>query len=246
MMDTCRLKEFFAIILLLVPVSLHSQQPNYREIFGDDWKKAEAFVDDNRIWIQPLLEENNISFPLAIAVIFPELVRYSALSDKMETSMLKILYINLGEEYANFSIGHFQMKPSFAETIREKAPEILNRTSDISFKRQEAFEDIRQYRKSIVSDLEDAKIQLNYLIAFYKICNNEYDLAEKEEVQRVKFLATVYNFGIGKSDAQIEEMIERKFFNTKLFSSEKYSYADVALYWYKWYTTLKKVCGQSP
>ena len=38
-------------------------------------------------------------------VIFPELVRYSAIRDKMEITLLKTLYRNLGEDYADFSVG---------------------------------------------------------------------------------------------------------------------------------------------
>ena len=30
-------------------------------------------------------------------------------------------------------------------------------------------------------------------------------------------------------------MIDKKFFNTKLFKTENYSYADVSLFWYKQY-----------
>ncbi len=232
MMDIYRLKEFLVIILLLVPGSLFSQQLDYRELFGDDWKKAEAFVEENRSWIKPILEKNDISYPLAIAVIFPELVRYSALRDKMETSMLKILYINLGEEYANFSIGHFQMKPSFAEAIREKAPDALEKRSGISFGKRADYDDTGQYRKSIVNDLEDTKIQLNYLIAFMKICEKEYKLKRMAEDDRVKFLSTVYNYGIDRSEEEIDSMIGKKFYNTRLFKTNNYSYADVSLFRY--------------
>jgi hypothetical protein len=231
------LRHLLVSFLLFLSLLNHSfsQQPDYRELFGDDWKQAEVFVDENRIWMQHLLEKNDISYPLAIAVIFPELVRYSALRDKMETSMLKILYINLGEEYANFSIGRFQMKPSFAETIRKKAPEVLNRRSGISFKGQNEFENITQYRKSIVNDLEDTNIQLNYLIAFIKISEHEYNLKRMSESDRVKFLSTVYNYGLDKCEEEIEAMTGKKFYNTKLFKTNNYSYADVSLFWYKEY-----------
>jgi len=230
----------FLLLSLLLPGILWSQQLDYSEIFGDDWKQAEDFVEENRIWIKPILEKNEISYPLAIAVIFPELVRYSALRDKMETSMLKILYVNLGEEYANFSIGRFQMKPSFAEAIHEKASGVLNKRSGIIFKGQNEFEDITQYRKSIVNDLENTNIQLNYLIAFMKICEHEYNLKRMSESERVKFLSTVYNYGLGKSMEEIEGMTERKFYNTKLFSNEDYSYADIALYWYNQHYSIEK------
>ena len=226
---------FSSLLFLSLLKPSYSQQPDYRELFGDDWKKAEKFVNENRNWMEPLLEKNEISYPLAIAVIFPELVRYSALRDKMETSMLKILYINLGEEYANFSIGQFQMKPSFAEAIREKGPGVMTKRSGISFRGQHEFENITQYRKSIVNDLEDTKIQLNYLIAFLKFCEHEYDLKRMSENDRVKFLSTVYNYGLDKSEEEIEAMTGKKFYNTKLFKTNNYSYADVSLFWYNEY-----------
>jgi hypothetical protein len=206
---------------------------NYQDVFGDDWKKALIFERENRTWMEPLLIKNHISYPLGIAVIFPELVRYSALRDKMEVTLLKALYINLGNDYANFSIGQFQMKPSFAEMIREQAPAVMSRKSGIIFKSRSEFEDIKNFRKSIVTDLEDPKTQFIYLIAFLKICEKNYKTNCKDEVARLKFLATAYNYGINKSADQIENMIDKKFFNTKLFKTENYSYANVSAFWYK-------------
>jgi len=58
-----------------------------------------------------------------------------------------------------------------------------------------------------------------------------------DEIPGLKFLATAYNFGINKSSEEIEKMTDKKFFNTKLFKTENYSYADVSLFWYKQYTT---------
>jgi hypothetical protein len=215
--------------------STMSQPLNYQDLFGDDWKKAQAFERDNRSWIEPLLVKNHISYPLAIAIVFPELVRYSALSDKMEITLLKTLYVNLGEDYANFSIGQFQMKPSFAEMIRDQTPVVLGRKSGITFKNRSDFDDIKDFRKSIVTDLEDSKSQFNYLVAFIKLCEKNYKTNRKDEVTRLKFLATAYNYGIDKSASQIESMIDKKFFNTKLFKTENYSYADVSLFWYRQY-----------
>jgi hypothetical protein len=215
--------------------SISSQSLNYHEIFGDDWKKANLFVNGNRSWMEPILEKNHISYPLAIAVIFPELIRYSALRDKMEITLLKALYINLGDNYANFSIGQFQMKPSFAELVREQANSVLNRRSGISFNRRSGYDDIVDYRKSIVKDLEDPKTEFNYLIAFIKICGKNFRTNSMDEISELKFLATAYNYGISKSSEEIEKMIDKKFFNTKLFKTENYSYADVSLFWYKEY-----------
>jgi hypothetical protein len=210
-----------------------SQSYNYQEIFGDDWNKAIDFERENRSWMEPILARNHIPYELAIAVIFPELVRYSALRDKMEITLLKALYINLGEDYADFSIGKFQMKPSFAEIVRKQAPLLLGCRSGIVFKNLSEYDDISNYRKSIVNDLEDPKTEFNYLIVFFRICEKNYKTKLKDEIQRLKFLATAYNFGIDKSASQIEAMIDRKYFNTKLFKTENYCYSDISLFWYK-------------
>jgi hypothetical protein len=227
-------KTLFTFLISVVFLnSASSQTIDYQELFGSDWNKAVAFEKENRSWMEPVLKKNHIPYPLAIAVIFPELVRYSALRDKMEITLLKALYINLGQDYANFSIGHFQMKPSFAEMIREQAPSVLSKKSGIIFKSRSEFDDIKNYRKSIVVDLEDPKTQFNYLVAFLKICEKKYKMNRKPEPVRLAFLATAYNYGIDKSAGQINSMIDKKFFNTKLFKTENYSYADVSLFWYK-------------
>ena len=221
------------LFLSLFMNSAFAQSIDYQQLFGDDWKKAEAFVNDNRNWMDSVLTKNQISYPVAIAVIFPELVRYSALRDKMETTLLKALYVNLGEEYANFSIGQFQMKPSFAEIIREKGPAVLGLRSGIVLRSASDYYDIKQFRKSIVADLENTRTEFNYLAAFLKICEKSYRIKLKDEFSRLKFLATAYNYGINKSEEQIDSMIDKKFFNTRLFKTENYSYADVSLFWYK-------------
>jgi hypothetical protein len=210
-----------------------SQSINYANLFGDDWKKAMTFEKENRIWMEPLLVKNHISYPLAISIIFPELVRYSALQDKMEITLLKTLYVNLGEDYADFSIGQFQMKPSFAEMIRENAPVVTGGNSEITFKYISDFDDIKDFRKSIISDLEDPKSQINYLIIFIKICENKFKISRRDDLSEVKFLATAYNCGFDKNEEVIESMIDKKFFNTKLFKTENYCYADISLFWYK-------------
>ena len=209
---------------------------NYPEIFGEDWKKAVAFEQDNRYWIEPLLTRNNISYPLAISVIFPELVRYSALRDKMEITLLKALYINLGDTYANFSIGQFQMKPSFAEMLCELAPVYLPQKKEPLLRKKTDFYDINDFRKTIIKDLEDPHAQLNYLITFLKICDKKFKLRSAEETFKVKFLATAYNYSFNKTADEIEKNINRKFFNTRLYKTENYCYADVSLYWYSHYT----------
>jgi hypothetical protein len=229
----------FLLLSLVILNSGISQSLNYQEVFGEDWKKAIDFEKENRNWMKPLITGNNISYPLAIAVIFPELVRFSALREKMEVTLLKALYVNLGDDYADFSIGFFQMKPSFAGMIREQANSDPELKSEVKFKGKSDYADIKAFRKEIIADLEDPKTQLIYLIAFLKICEKRYPITGKDEEEKIKFISTAYNYGIDKSSAQIEAMIEKKFFNTRLYKTENYSYAEVSLFWYKQYLSDK-------
>jgi hypothetical protein len=222
------------IIFLILGISelVYCQSLHYDEIFGEDWKKASLYVSENRKWMEPFLEKNNIPYPEAVAVIFPELVRYSALRDKMETAVLKALYINLGESYANFSIGFFQIKPSFASYIRKEYSLAKRNKSSLNFRKRKTYNDEKDFRREIVSDLEDPVQQLKYIAAFFLICEKKYKVSKLNEDEKVKFLAAAYNCGIDKGQETIENMISRKFFNTKLFGSVNYSYSDVAIYWF--------------
>jgi hypothetical protein len=220
------------LFFTLLQCPMVSQQLNYKEVFGDDWLKALSYEKENRNWMEPVLDSYHLSYPLAIAVIFPEFVRYSALRDKMEITLLKALYINLGNEYADFSIGHFQMKPSFAELILDNLSFAKSDLAGLKLKVKSDFTDIKDFRKSIVRDLEEPRVQMNYLIAFLKICEKKYGLKRKDDTQKLKFLAAAYNFGIDKNPDQIYNMIDKKFFNTKLYKTENYSYADVSQFWF--------------
>jgi hypothetical protein len=218
-----------------------SQSTDYKEIFGSNWDKALAFENENKSWMKPILDRNHIPYDIAVAVIFPELVRYSALRDKMEITLLKALYINLGETYANFSIGQFQIKPSFAELIRKEAPSALGRKSGIIFKQPDDFENISDYRKTIVTDLENPESEFLYVTAFYKICEKKFNIKRMSERERLRFLATAYNYGINRTDEEIRNMMDKKYFNTKLIKTQNYSYAEVALFWYDSYSDSKKI-----
>jgi hypothetical protein len=181
--------------------------------------------------MKQLSDEYNVSYQVAVAVAFPELIRYSALRDKMEITLLKSLYIYKGEDYADFSIGQFQMKPSFAESVHKKVPLLKGRLKN-QFKEKTRKDDIIKYRASIVKDLEQPGSQFLYLIAFIKICETIYSLEDMNEYQRIKFLATAYNYSFQKSFQKVNEMIDKKFFYAKLVRTESYSYSDISVFWY--------------
>ncbi len=228
-------KCLFSLLLIFAIFCTRSfsQSLNYEELFGDDWEKALQFADMNEKWMRPLLERHQIPWEVAIAVVFPELVRYSAIRDKMETSMLKTLYRNLGNDYADFSVGVFQVKPSFAEKIREEVPLLEGWRMKSLFRKKNSYKNVREYRGAIISDLEDPRSEFKYIIAFITICDKRFTRIADNDTSRIRFLATAYNTGFWKKEEEIEKMSNSKFYNTKLFRTENYSYADVSLFWYK-------------
>jgi len=221
----------FLLAALIRPVV--SQPLDYSKVFDGDWQKAINFLEANNQWLKPVLEKHNVPYSTAIAVVFPELVRYSALRDKMEITLLKTLYRNLGDDYADFSVGVFQIKPSFAEKIREEAFAAIGKKARVLFKKPSSFGEKRLYRASIIEDLENPAKEINYIIAFFKICETRFNTNFPDEEAKIRFFATAYNTGFWKSVEEIEKMSKLKFFNTKLFKTENYSYADVSLFWYK-------------
>lgn len=235
-------QKFIAFLgtIFLLNICLYSQSADYSKIFGADWEQALKFEKENRLWMEKAAEENKVPYNHVIAVIFPELVRYSALRDKMEITVLKALYINLGDQYTNFSIGRFQVKPSFAEYIRKESSSRPNRRSVPQFPRPGDFSNLSEYRKSIVTDLESPEREFLYIIAFYRICEKKFDLGSMSYKMKIRFLATAYNYGIDREQKEIEQMTDKKYFNTRLFKTENYSYADVALFWYENFSTVDK------
>lgn len=231
-----RFKDFLPGLLIIMgslPANVSGQQQlNYCELFGSDWQKAISYLNENDSWIRQSLEKYDIPYNEAVAVIFPELVRYSAISDKMEITLLKALYRNIGRGYADFSVGEFQIKPSFAERIRSAIPTVMGRKSAELFKRRSSYKNDYEYRVAIITDLENPRAELNYIIAFYLICKKRFEIEKLDEMTRIKLLATAYNAGFWKKKEDIRKMEDKKFFNTKMFKTENYSYANVALFWY--------------
>jgi hypothetical protein len=220
------------LISVFFSTSLSAQAPDYRSEFGSSWIKAEAFISDNFNWMKDYTERYDIEFTKALSIVFPELIRYSAIRDVAETTMLKTLYINLGDEYADFSIGYFQMKPSFAEALMEKVWSLNDSEFQKIFKGREEMDDKKIFRSGILADLEDPVRQFEYLMAFIKICEKEYPVKIMPEEDAIRFLATAYNCGLNKSESYIWQMEGKKFFSTGLTKNDKYSYSDISLFWY--------------
>lgn len=158
-----------------------------------------------------------------LSVVGPEWVRYSMVRDMMETKALEFAYVRFGREAADFSIGPFQMKPSFIEDL-EKVAGIGNGAAESSMQRR-----LRLQR------LKDMRWQLYYAFAFYAHSQNRFAaVLAAEESQQLAFIASAYNFGFTRPVQAIEKWQEAEVFPYGgAFRGRQESYARVALRFYE-------------
>ncbi len=179
--------------------------------------------------------ESNTTFMQSI--VFPEVMRYNALKDGIESESLKTLYVQFGAEYANFSIGIFQMKPSFAVQVENKCRELLpaNIYEELQLNYQDKTpENIRAKR---IERLMDDDWQMIYLTGFIAICNKTYSYKNfLNEAEKLQWYATVYNAGFYNTDQYILNKISAaNFYLNQQMPEKKFKYAAIS----KWYYNKK-------
>jgi hypothetical protein len=224
------------LLTILLSIFLIIKAPHedrdYQSIFGEDWQKAEILIQSNLSHFKPLADSLMIPYSQIIPIIFPELIRYSALQNKIEVSLLKTLYVYKGKDYADFSIGIFQMKPSFAEKIRSLAKASPDPSLHQIFCTDFNPENPVQ-RKQLVLELDNPVTEFIYLIAFFKLAEKIYKNKEWTSLdEKVRHYATLYNCGIHHSESFIQEMSRRKNFSASVLGPY-YSYADIASFYFE-------------
>jgi hypothetical protein len=204
---------------------------DYARLFGASYEAAVQFLKAN-IWISGALGLGENEGRLALAVVFPEILRFSALEDMIQVRALKVLYVQYGKSYANFSVGRFQMKPTFAEQIEMDSNRFWTAEERAAvgvpvFPLGDAVE----IRRDRVLRLDDLKWQVRYLGLYMRIMDRKHAATVfADERERLRFYATAYNAGYTHSEKTIRRLMIAKSYHTGLFDAEtKYCYADVSL-----------------
>lgn len=169
------------------------------------------------------------------SIIFPEIMRYNSLKDGIEAESLRTLYVQLGKEYANFSIGIFQMKPSFAEQVEQKAASLLSPAICQELQLEYDTKDEEKIRMQRVERLQDEEWQMIYLTAFICICNEIYkDKYFTGDLEKLQWYATVYNAGFDNSKSYINNKIrEDNFYLQQQMPGKKFKYAAIAGWYFQ-------------
>ena len=229
-----------ALASLAVPALLMPQTPgdpaeDYHVIFGERYADAEKYLAESP-WIAEALRLPPEETRIALAVVFPELIRYSYLQDKIQVRALKVLYVQYGRKYANFSVGRFQMKPSFIEQIEADWNALLSEEEKTaaglpSFVPGETSE----RRQDRILRLESIRWQVGYLRIFMAVMAKRYANAVFGGVEdRLRFYATAYNAGYAAGWARLRKRMPERHFHLELFSPKRtYNYADIALFYFR-------------
>ncbi|HKG07162.1 MAG TPA: hypothetical protein VKB19_11920, partial [Pedobacter sp.] len=110
-------KPLFVFVLMFLKLNDMAIAQDFKKIFSTPYKQANKSAERIRPRIKRLAFVYNEDSRIIESVIFPELMRYNEFYDVVETGSLMSLYTTFGQDYSDFSIGMFQMKPSFALSL---------------------------------------------------------------------------------------------------------------------------------
>lgn len=207
---------------------------NIPKLYPKEYPQAIILLQSNKQKIATVLATYQIEKQFAIALIFPELLRYNPLQDAVETNANKLFYKNLGAKHCEFSIGAFQMMPSFVEHLEQTILE--------NEEKYKAFLSIAKYKVSEESEVREERVkrletwswQLRYLACFITIMKERFPISFANEDEKVRFYATAYNCGYWKSEEEIRKWLKINIFpKGKNYGTQQQNYSEVALYFYK-------------
>jgi hypothetical protein len=207
-----------------------SQIEDYSRIFGENYDVAVNFIKSNS-WISDSLNKFGIDPCVGIAVVFPETIRYSEIRDKIETRALLSLYVQYGSEYSDFSIGHFQMKPSFAEKLEKEYLKQKRRINNVLSDTTDSVDS----RKERINRLCSTKGQVKYLSMFFILMDERLSgFTFPRYSDRLIILSAAYNYGF-MSDIDLLKKVSRiNYFYTGLLPPKvKYNYSEISVDYFR-------------
>lgn len=209
-------------------------EADFGKTFGTKAAAAEKQLNAMQDQFEVCKNICNVDAKFMKSIVFPEVMRYNSIKDGVEAESLRMLYVQFGAAYADFSIGLFQMKPTFAEQVETKSkqllPENLYRELQLAYASagQQA---IRQQR---VERLQDTDWQMVYLTAFIALCNQIYGLENfSSSTEKLQWYATVYNAGFDRTNAYLNKKIAQdNFYLAQQMPGKKFRYAAIAGWFY--------------
>ncbi len=225
------------LLYLLLCMGIQAHALNYRRIFDDSYTSAERYAEGIRPQLIQIARQYGEDWRLIESIVFPELMRYHKVYDAVETSSLISLYTTLGIRYADFSIGRFQMKPSFAYSVEQFLWEgnYAQLATQLGFKSDDTTDNASN-RYQRISRLESTNWQIRYVIGMVQCMRSRHKayLKKAGNTHVLSFIASGYNSGWYRSAAHIQDYSKKAMYSlSKWPSKKKYCFADIALFRYR-------------
>lgn len=199
----------------------------------------ETYKKNYYFWNNLLKNKVGLNLVFLISIVSPEISVYNVVGDKFETFGLEAMYVELGSIYGDFSIGLFQMKPTFVELIEKSIAEnekLLNKYSKILIQENT----IRKIREIRVSRLKNKVWQFEYLCAFYDIMEFQFSKKITSLREKLNFYAAAYNIGFNKSEREIRRIQQKPIFPSSiLYKHKKFIYTEIVEFFYDQILLLK-------
>lgn len=207
-------------------LSLYSQS-NYTDTYQEESESAISYFE-NAYQFKDLCIGEQLSYPFLFSIVAPEIANYWQLQDIAEITSLKVLYVQGGEDYGDFSIGKFQMKPSFIVEMEE-----YTRQDSLLYSKFKAIVEYdvsldKELRRQRINRLSNEYWQIQYLILFYQIMESQFSYLDFDSSEhKLEFYASAYNLGFNRSESAIINWIEMEAFPASIYK-RKFSYAKSA------------------
>lgn len=203
--------------------------------FIKDIQNAAEILKQEKVTVLHIKNTSYTEGSEALSIVFPELIRWSAFQDFIETTANEVLYVQKGKEAANFSIGHFQMKPSFVEQLEEYVAthEALTTFNYVVIKGKAE----KECRKERIERLKQFAWQLRYAHVYWLVAKDKFkNRTFKSPKERIRLFATAYNYGFFRPESDIEAWQKKKAFPFGAqYNGEQVAYADLAIEFYEKY-----------
>ncbi len=197
-------------------------------VLGNRYYDALDYLMKNS-WMSDSLIEKKIDPDIAFGIVFPGLVKYSALRDIVESGAYRMLYIQQGRKYSHYSVGRFQMKLSFAEMVERNVTR--NKLTKYEFN----LRNNAQARAQRVKRLDSPEWQIRYLVFFVRLMDKRFDYVKwKSDEDKVRFYATAFDVGYNRDERTIRRMMNprTRYVKHKKPKKQEQRYGDVAMYFF--------------
>ena len=207
-----RAATFLTVLLVGIQVFAVDYEAQPLEYFKEKRKNDYSFAMSTAKDIYGYLKKQEYPYAIeAVSIVFPEMMRYSAFQNEIESLINEVLAFT-SDESNGFSIGLFQMKPLFASAVEKLVradPELRKKYPTIDYNGIAADTGSRRDR---IMRLRKLDFQLEYLKAFIDYEVKILNLQNEKQDDRIKYLSAAYNYGIQTSREKLENVFTWKSF----------------------------------